>query len=348
MARTDPPIKLKRSVLRRVVSTKLDALQRGEYFVRNHLGPECYDPIVAEAKSHLDTPPTATTPQDVSPLSEDFDTFVQIIAASILIDASMRGENAGESDPRFIKKKKKMLTKTLKGAKFGEFTSQIWRYDCFKRGIELPPEEESEEDVPSSESQSSDVDDSDQDNTSVTSHTSADGFSTSASSKRHPTGSSSSSLRKKHKKEKKKLKKEKKHKRREERRRKREEKRRRKEKKKRKREEVDNGDKEEEVLEEETSLNGGGEDSHEKMEEDVESIYEIEHTTKEEFDAFREEILSKIPNKVKNRFREGAFSKWGKDMLPALEIGPFDVEPGPVRSMWMEMFHNVSYCLMTR
>ena len=28
--------------------------------------------------------------------------------------------------------------------------------------------------------------------------------------------------------------------------------------------------------------------------------------------------------------------------MPVLEIGPFDVEPGPVRSMWMEMFHNVS------
>ena len=392
MARTDPPIKLKRSVLRRVVSTKLDALQRGEYFVRNHLGPECYDPIVAEAKCHLDslTDNNATnnatnnnndhhtaTPQDSTTtstpsLSEDFDTFVQIIAASILIDASMRGENAGESDPRFIKKKKKLLTKTLRGVQFQEFTSQIWRYDCLKRGItsELPPEEESEEEQDnntavannsSAESQSSDdmeEEDSDQDNTSVTSHTSADGFSTSASSKRHAhTGSSSGgslSKKKHHKKERKKLKKERKHKRREERRRRKEEKRRRKEEKKKKRkreQQVDNNDdqeEEEELLERETPLAGREEDDdvdehEEKMDEDIESIYEIEHATKEEFEAFREDILSKIPNKVKNRFRQGGFSRWGKDWLPALEIGPFDVEPGPVRSMWMEMFHNVSF-----
>ena len=52
----DPTIKLKRSVLRRVVSTKLEALKRGDFYVRNHLGPECYGPIVAEAKGFLDSP----------------------------------------------------------------------------------------------------------------------------------------------------------------------------------------------------------------------------------------------------------------------------------------------------
>jgi hypothetical protein len=56
MARTDPPtIKLKRSVLHRIITTKLEALRRGDFYVRNHLGPECYDPIVAEAKSFLDS-----------------------------------------------------------------------------------------------------------------------------------------------------------------------------------------------------------------------------------------------------------------------------------------------------
>lgn len=354
MARTDPPIKLKRSVLRRVVSSKLDSLRRGDFYVSKHLGPECYDPIVAEAKAFLDSPQYqslaaastnhAAAPQDVPPppsLSEDYDTFIGIIAASILIDASMRGENAGESDPRFIKKKKKLLTKTLKGIKFIDFTSQIWRYDCLKRGINLPPEEESEEDT--SESESSDSDD--QDNTSVTSHTASDGFSTSASSKKHHHGSSSSSARKKHKKEKKRLKRERKQKRKEERRRRKEERRRKKEdkkKKKRKREEWEEesiGEKEEEQEEDEEIAQ---EENDEPAEDDSESMYEIEHATKEEFDAFREEILSKIPNKVKNRFREGGFSRWGKDWLPVLEIGPFDVEPGPVRSMWMEMFQNVS------
>jgi hypothetical protein len=356
MARTDPPIKLKRSVLRRVVSSKLDSLRRGDYYVSKHLGPECYDPIVAEAKAFLDSPQYqslatassnhAAAPQDVLPppsLSEDYDTFIGIIAASILIDASMRGENAGESDPRFIKKKKKLLTKTLKGIKFIEFTSQIWRYDCLKRGIELPPEEESEEDTTESESSDSD----DQDNTSVTSHTVSDGFSTSASSKKHHHGSSSSSARKKHKKEKKRLKKERKQKRKEEKRRRKEERRRKKEekkKKKRKKEEVKEEEESIEEKEEEEEEEVAQEENEEPAEEDSESMYEIEHATKEEFDAFREEVLGKIPNKVKSRFREGGFSKWGKDWLPVLEIGPFDVEPGPVRSMWMEMFQNVSFC----
>jgi hypothetical protein len=363
MARTDPPIKLKRSVLRRVVTSKLDNLIRGEYYVRNHLGPECYDPIVAEAKAFLDSPSqmslvanNGTLPQDYVPpsLSEDFDTFVQIIAASILIDASMRGENSGESDPRFIKKKKKLLTKMLKGVKFVEFTTQIWRYDCVKRGVEVPPEEESEEESLPSESNSSE-DDSDQDNTSVTSHTSADGFSTSASnSKRHPHGSSSGSQKKKHRKEKKRLKKEKKHKRKEEKRRRKEEKKRRKEDKKKKKRKREMKEDDEDLFgeenndaaeEEEEETNGKLKSEGDQQEEidDEESLYEIEHATKEEFEAFREDILAKIPNKVKKRFRQGGFSRWGKDWLPVLEIGPFDVEPGPVRKMWMEMFHNVSF-----
>ena len=353
MARTDPPIKLKRSVLRRVVATKLEALRRGDFYVRNHLGPECYEPIVAEARSFLSInsngdAPSLRVPQDPSPsLSEDLDTFVQIIAASILIDASMRGENAGESDPRFIKKKKKMLTKTLKGIKFEEFVGCIWRFDCVKRGVDVPPVEESEEEPPESESNSSDEASHDDsvDDTSVTSHTSGDGFSTSASSKRHHHGSGSSSKRKKHKKEKKKLRKEKKRQRKEERRRRKEEKRAKRErekkkhktqKKKRKREDEESEDEYEEPLEQK-------DDGPAEMQEEEEVEYEeIEHATKEEFESFRTEILSKIPGKVKKRFREGGFSKWGKDWLPILEIGPFDVEPGPVRRMWMEMFHNVS------
>ncbi|KAL3790106.1 hypothetical protein HJC23_013617 [Cyclotella cryptica] len=379
MARTDPPtIKLKRSVLRRVITTKLEALRRGDFYVRNHLGPECYDPIVAEAKSFLDSqqqqqnPQTQAQnpPQDPSPsLSEDFETFVQIIAASILIDASMRGENAGESDPRFIKKKKKLLTKTLRGVKFNEFIHNVWRYDCLRRGMTVPEEpEETEEDTTESnnsseeeEEEEDEHDDSDQDNTSVTSHTSADGFSTSASnSKRHHHGSSSSSKRKRHKKEKKKLKKEKRQRRREERRRRKEEKRlkklaeKEKKKKKRKKEEEEEDDEHEVGVPREAGVsdkddkmeacNGKSDESYNNNNnaEDEESYYEIEHATKEEFEAFREDILSKIPKKVKRRFREGGFSRWGKDWLPVLEIGPFDVEPGPVRRMWMEMFHNVS------
>ena len=66
-----------------------------------------------------------------------------------------------------------------------------------------------------------------------------------------------------------------------------------------------------------------------------------EFATKEEFEKFRDILLSRIPKIVKSRFREGGFSRWGQDLLPVLELGPFDVEPGPVRDMWMEMFNNV-------
>ena len=117
------------------------------------------------------------------------------------------------------------------------------------------------------------------------------------------------------------------------------------EKKKRKREGLEQLEDTEEEKEEVKSMDVKEKENHEEIEEEEmkedESFSEIEHTTKEEFEAFKEKILAKIPNEIKNRFREGGFSRWGKDWLPVLEIGPFDVEPGPVRSMWMDMFHNV-------
>jgi len=67
-------------------------------------------------------------------------------------------------------------------------------------------------------------------------------------------------------------------------------------------------------------------------------IYEI--ATKADFEKYKDDLLSRVPKSVKSRFREGAFSRWGKDWLPVLELGPFDVEPGPVRDMWLEMFDN--------
>jgi hypothetical protein len=75
---------------------------------------------------------------------------------------------------------------------------------------------------------------------------------------------------------------------------------------------------------------------------------EIELATKEDFEKYRDDLLSKIPKSVKKRFREGGFSRWGKDWLPCLELGPFDVEPGPVRDMWIDMYNNVSvFCFLS-
>jgi hypothetical protein len=69
--------------------------------------------------------------------------------------------------------------------------------------------------------------------------------------------------------------------------------------------------------------------------------YEL--ATREDFDKYKSEWLGRIPKDVKSRFREGGFSKWGNDWLPVLELGPFDVEPGPVRDMWFDMFRKVRF-----
>ena len=68
----------------------------------------------------------------------------------------------------------------------------------------------------------------------------------------------------------------------------------------------------------------------------------VDISTKEGFERYRDNLLSRIPEDVKSRFREGGFSKWGRDWLPVLVLGPFDVPPGKVRDMWLNMFEKVS------
>ncbi|KAL7544677.1 hypothetical protein ACHAWF_008045 [Thalassiosira exigua] len=63
-------------------------------------------------------------------------------------------------------------------------------------------------------------------------------------------------------------------------------------------------------------------------------------TTKEGFETFRSNLLARVPKSVKDRFREGGFCKWGRDWLPVLELGPFDVEPGRVRDLWLKLFEE--------
>lgn len=60
------------------------------------------------------------------------------------------------------------------------------------------------------------------------------------------------------------------------------------------------------------------------------------------FETEREQIMKQIPANVKKDFRTLGFSKWGKDYLPCMQLGPYDVGPGGVRDKWMEMFSNVS------
>lgn len=448
MAKKVTELRIQRSDLRRVVQDKLQALLRGDFYVRNHLGEENYDPIVAEVKKLNEgillalmqhekeqrsqqmgggggttaaaAASTTAAPTAQLQFSKELESFIQILAASIMIDASMRGENAGESDTRFIKKKKKLLTRMLMGGKLYILRREIVRFDLMnKKGlkdgsVELieaigidPPETEVEEDEESSSDESeseeeekkrpkkrkynfsskndnddvksvgtmddsSDEDDDDDDddslsdtatseNTSLSKSGAEDGFSASATSSKEM----KKAKKKARKEEKRRAKKERKRIRRD----KKEKKRKEKEEKKRKRKlekdlkkrkkmkhhhhhsshekQQDNAD----FMEEEFGNDMDDADEVELdstqmdgQEDDIimENVSSFEFKTKEEFDAYRHDIISQIPKSVRKRFRHGGFSKWGKDWLPVIELGPFDVEPGPVRDMWMDMFHNVS------
>jgi len=493
-------VRVQRTVLRRVVGDRLQALLRGDFYVRNRLGEDDYEPIIREVEalhvpaaagrdsSSLAHPPSSSSargnsngrggeeggdagghassqpgangavpprrgPPPQSPPTPDpqtftpkLETFIQLIAASIMIDASMRGENAGESDTRFIKKKKKLLAKTLQGPKLGDFRGEVLRFDRIQRGEEFSEEEivESEESKTSSSEEESDSDkedlgaaaaaskkkklekhssqpqqqqeqqqplassssnahpppshqpqsaseggessseedegaDSTVSDSAVSSslnsrsNSTLDGFSTSAASSKHQ----------KKKDKKKRLKKERKRIRKEERRRlKKERKRREKEERKRKKRKMEkdkkldrskakkkrkvehhrdnNGENASNSADDESSdgnaavddsmdhshssgHDDGGQDesahtSTANYDGDEPQIYEV--ASKEDFDRYKAALLSRVPNDVKSRFREGGFSRWGKDWLPVLELGPFDVEPGPVRDMWLEMFDN--------
>ncbi len=439
MAKKITELRIQRSVLRRVVQDKLQALLRGDFYVRNHLGEENYDPIVAEVKKldegvlmalmqhdkelrsqqqsgNAASASTTTTPPPTTQLqfSKELETFIQIIAASIMIDASMRGENAGESDTRFIKKKKKLLTRMLMGGKLYTLRREIVRFHLMNTkgvkegsgelieaiGVDPPETEVEEEEEESSEEESEseveerpkkrkynfsnkvdhddvksvgtmdedssdDDDDGDDDslsdtatseNTSLSKSGAEDGFSTSAaSSKKMKKAKKKARKEEKRrlKKERKRIKKEKKRKEKEEKKRKRKLEKELKKRKKMKHQHGhekhrDNRDFMEEEFDndmddaDEVELDMNGQEEDETMLEEVPSF---EFKTKEEFENYRDDVIGQIPKSIRKRFRQGGFSKWGKDWLPVIELGPFDVEPGPVREMWMDMFHNVSIVL---
>jgi hypothetical protein len=491
---SDGHVRIQRAVIRRVVGDRLRALLRGDFYVRNQLGPEDYHELVREVRG-LSVKPTPsphatannddennegsvrTSPPPLPPaLTANLERFVQVIAASIMIDASMRGENAGESDTRFIKKRKKMLVSALRGPKLYDFRGEVLRFHKMNSGggstndddddydEEIVESEESNDtedesdgegdesdddgrtttktmtmkkngdpppkrttlDRPPSPSQttlpptgrhpsrreSSSVeekgDDNDNDDggsirrgrrsveskgsrsigggrgddhstasesgSSASSHGSGaeenstiDGFSTSATSSKHRKmkdkkrdKKSSSSSRKK---EKKRLRREKRR-RRKKKKAETEEKRRRKAAKKLLVAEKPNGKKRKREFEDDDDLSedtdadsvSGEEGDEGAVNRDTDSLegsperrqrpskrrsYQL--ATKKEFESFRSEWLDRIPKEIKSRFREGGFSKWGKEWLPVLELGPFDVEPGPVREMWFDMFRNVSF-----
>jgi hypothetical protein len=65
---------------------------------------------------------------------------------------------------------------------------------------------------------------------------------------------------------------------------------------------------------------------------------------KADFAAHKKEVLGRVPEDYKNMFGQAGFAKWGKAVLPALIVSPFDVPmgDGSPRDKWLIMLDNVS------
>lgn len=61
---------------------------------------------------------------------------------------------------------------------------------------------------------------------------------------------------------------------------------------------------------------------------------EEECTLREQIDSL---LQTTVPQEVKSRFRQIAFAEWTGQWLPAIELGPYDVTPGPMRKQWAAM-----------
>jgi len=60
----------------------------------------------------------------------------------------------------------------------------------------------------------------------------------------------------------------------------------------------------------------------------------------------KRETLNKVDSSIRKDFLKLGFARWGKSWLPIIQLGPYDVAPGPVRDTWMNFFLNVS-CTMS-
>ncbi|KAL7566711.1 hypothetical protein ACA910_017767 [Epithemia clementina (nom. ined.)] len=62
---------------------------------------------------------------------------------------------------------------------------------------------------------------------------------------------------------------------------------------------------------------------------------------KDEFEDEKATILATVPSTIQAMFRQIGFAKWNKNFLPALILSPYDVPPGPARSIWMDMYRKM-------
>eukprot|EP00535_Pseudo-nitzschia_heimii_P006426 CAMPEP_0197189388 /NCGR_PEP_ID=MMETSP1423-20130617/19676_1 /TAXON_ID=476441 /ORGANISM="Pseudo-nitzschia heimii, Strain UNC1101" /LENGTH=852 /DNA_ID=CAMNT_0042641489 /DNA_START=112 /DNA_END=2670 /DNA_ORIENTATION=+ len=72
-------------------------------------------------------------------------------------------------------------------------------------------------------------------------------------------------------------------------------------------------------------------------------------STKEKIREWREEhlaekrrVMTRIPQRAKDRFLEVGFAQWNRTYLPVLFLGPYDVSAGPIREQWLEAFSRAS------
>eukprot|EP00588_Corethron_pennatum_P000533 CAMPEP_0194293106 /NCGR_PEP_ID=MMETSP0169-20130528/47165_1 /TAXON_ID=218684 /ORGANISM="Corethron pennatum, Strain L29A3" /LENGTH=575 /DNA_ID=CAMNT_0039041505 /DNA_START=37 /DNA_END=1764 /DNA_ORIENTATION=- len=61
-----------------------------------------------------------------------------------------------------------------------------------------------------------------------------------------------------------------------------------------------------------------------------------------EFKLEKEALLKQVDKSVKDDFREVGFAKWQRSWLPIIQLGPYDVSPGPVRNGWMKIFKKTN------
>lgn len=60
-----------------------------------------------------------------------------------------------------------------------------------------------------------------------------------------------------------------------------------------------------------------------------------------DFSLEKKTMLRQVDKTVRNDFRKVGFAKWQRSWLPIIQIGPYDISPGPVRNSWMKIFEKV-------
>ena len=69
---------------------------------------------------------------------------------------------------------------------------------------------------------------------------------------------------------------------------------------------------------------------------------QVEDRKRAVFELERARIISSLPPNVTNDFRQIFFASWEGQMLPVMQLSPYDLGPGKLRQEWFKMFQSVS------